>query len=233
MHTTTNKKVNQEQLAALQEFVAKHVEYYDVQCELVDHMANGIEAAWQEDETISFNEAFRNEIKKFGVSGFRRIAEEREIALKKRYNKIIFKHLLSFFKLPRIIGSLLAMYAVFLLFTNYSEVLLGVTNKIIVAAISIMIGLMLFKKYRQQKSGRKFIFKEYIFNYGVSSVFMQIPLNLIIFSPRSVGGYYAVAYSVLFVVLLLYLYIVVVYIPKNADKYLNEVYPAYELMQQA
>ncbi len=63
-------KVNQEQIASLYAFTKKHyVEFYDLQTELVDHLANAIEAQWENNPEIPFEEALQIEFKKFGIFG--------------------------------------------------------------------------------------------------------------------------------------------------------------------
>ena len=61
------KKLTQEQIEQLFVFTKKHlVEHYDVQVELVDHLANAIEAEWEINPNISFTEALQKEYKNFG-----------------------------------------------------------------------------------------------------------------------------------------------------------------------
>lgn len=48
------KKVSAPQIQQLYIFTQKHyVEWYDVQTELVDHLANGIENQWETNQNIS------------------------------------------------------------------------------------------------------------------------------------------------------------------------------------
>ena len=54
-----------------------YVEYYDLQSELVDHLANAIEMQWQENPNRSIDEALHIEFKKFGVFGFMDVVEKR------------------------------------------------------------------------------------------------------------------------------------------------------------
>ncbi len=64
-------KLSKEQIQKLYTFTHQHyVEYYDLQTELVDHLANAIEEQWQENPKLSFDEALQIEFKKFGVFGF-------------------------------------------------------------------------------------------------------------------------------------------------------------------
>ena len=65
-------KISQIQIQNLYTFTRKHyVEYYDLQTELVDHLANDIEAMWKEQPQLSFEEAKTKAFKKFGVFVFR------------------------------------------------------------------------------------------------------------------------------------------------------------------
>lgn len=61
-------KVTNSQIDTLYTFTRQHyVEWYDGQTELVDHLANGIEEQWQENPNLTFDEALKNEFKRFGV----------------------------------------------------------------------------------------------------------------------------------------------------------------------
>tara|TARA_B100000949_G_scaffold96651_2_gene86211 strand:+ start:3582 stop:3746 length:165 start_codon:yes stop_codon:yes gene_type:complete len=52
------QKVNSNQIDRLYRFTREHfVEYYDVQTELVDHLASVIEKQWREDPAIGFENA--------------------------------------------------------------------------------------------------------------------------------------------------------------------------------
>ena len=51
-------KLNKEHISQLYKFTRQHyVEYYDVQTELVDHLANDIEQIWEEQPQLSFQQA--------------------------------------------------------------------------------------------------------------------------------------------------------------------------------
>ncbi len=64
-------KTTQSQISDLYAFTKRHyVEYYDLQTELVDHLANDIEAIREETPSLSFEEARDMSFKKFGICGF-------------------------------------------------------------------------------------------------------------------------------------------------------------------
>jgi hypothetical protein len=79
-------KLTQEQIDQLYIFTRQHyVEYFDVQSELVDHLANAIETEWQENPKLSFDEALNKEFKKFGVFGFEDVVEQKQKQLTRKY----------------------------------------------------------------------------------------------------------------------------------------------------
>ena len=97
-------KLTPEQIDRLYQFTRQHyVEYYDLQTELVDHLANSIEAQWQENSKISFEDALQKEFKKFGVFGFMDVVEKRQATLNRKYNGIIWNHFKAFFTIHKVI----------------------------------------------------------------------------------------------------------------------------------
>ena len=83
-------KLTKDHIENLYQFTQKHyVEWYDLQTELVDHLANSIEEQWKQNPKLSFEDALQLEFKKFGVCGFMDVVEERKIALHKKYKKLV------------------------------------------------------------------------------------------------------------------------------------------------
>ena len=97
-------KLNADQVERLYAFTRQHyVEYFDLQTELVDHLANAIEEQWQQNPKLSFEEALQIEFKKFGVFGFMEVVEKRQVALNKKYNKLVWQLLKNQEVLPLIL----------------------------------------------------------------------------------------------------------------------------------
>ena len=110
-------KLTSQQIDRLYTFTRQHfVEYYDLQTELVDHLANSIESLWEIKPQLSFDDALQTEFKKFGVYGFSDVVEQRQKALGKRYGKLITRYFKEFFKLPRIILTLAAFFITYKIF---------------------------------------------------------------------------------------------------------------------
>ena len=82
-------KVNESQIIELYTFVQNHfVIWYDLQSELVDHLANDIESIWQEQPNLSYEEARDRAFKKFGVFGFMMVVDQRQKSMGKRIEGI-------------------------------------------------------------------------------------------------------------------------------------------------
>ncbi|GLB52875.1 hypothetical protein NBRC110019_19150 [Neptunitalea chrysea] len=228
-----HRVVSKQEIQELFGFTRKHyVAYYDLQTELVDHLANGIEEQWKTNSYISFEDALQVEFKKFGIFGFSDIIEQRQKVLSKRYYKMVGKEMLTFFKVPRIILSLGSMYLIYWLLMHFSygfEFVMGVTVLMAIIALVLMIRN---KKNRTEKK-KKFLLEEIIFNYGGAFAVVHVPFNFlnIYFNRIDDNGvvvfYYALIISITLVLLYVYGFICFFYIPKRAHKYLTQVYPEY------
>ncbi|WP_440120244.1 hypothetical protein [Tenacibaculum sp. Ill] len=87
-------KLTDQHIEQLYRFTRQHfVEHYDVQTELVDHLANDIEQIWEENPTLTFEQARENSFKKFGMFGFMTVVEKKQKQLGKKYRKIIWSYL--------------------------------------------------------------------------------------------------------------------------------------------
>ena len=77
-------KLTKSQIKQLYSFTKEHyVEWYDVQTELVDHLANGIEEQLEQNTNLTFKSALNSEFKKFGVMGFSEVVKQKTNALNK------------------------------------------------------------------------------------------------------------------------------------------------------
>lgn len=229
-------KLTSEQIERLYQFTRQHyVEWYDLQTELVDHLANAIEQKWQENPNIDFEEALQLEFKKFGVFGFMDVVEKRQAALNKRYNKIIWKHFKDFFSIPKIVITLSSIGSLFLILINFKYAELVATSLMFGAIITFWIGLLIHKrnsKKQSKKSDKKWLFKEIIFGYSTFAGLSYLPLQLIInIDFENVGILKALIISSITVFLYLIEYIMLIEIPSKAEKYLEETYPEYKFVE--
>jgi len=88
---------------------AKGVTYYDVQVELVDHIADCIEALQKSNSALPFSDALDLAGKQFGNEEFTAIVKSKKRLIEKRMSRLIEKEFLSFFTIPRILITLLLL----------------------------------------------------------------------------------------------------------------------------
>ena len=224
-------KLSRTQIEKLFIFTRQHyVEYYDLQTELVDHLANAIEEQWQENPKISFEEALQKEFKKFGVFGFMDVVEKRQAAMNKKYNKIVWNHFKTFFKLPQIIGTFLAIGILFLSLKNSSQATLMVS----VFAITIMVSFWVAVSFSVRKKnkiakavGKKWLFNEIIFGYSSIVGLSYLPLQFLVHFENHYSEIMLLIMCVVLVFMVLLEYIILILIPSKAEEYLHQTYPEY------
>lgn len=227
-------KLNEQQIEQLYTFTCQHfVEWYDLQTELVDHLANAIEAEWQQNPKLTFEEALHLEFKKFGVFGFMDVVEKRQAVLNKKYNKLVLNELKNFFSVPKIIVTFSAIAIVFYLLKSFQEGLLIMQIAFILSAVVCFIGLwMLSRKIKRnnEETGKKWLFKDIIFGYGSFTGLINLPIQLAInLDGHNYPELVLMLLSFLLIVLVLLEYIVLVLIPSKAEEYLHATYPEYEI----
>ncbi len=91
----------------------KFVRWYDLQVELVDHLAEKIEAQMVQDPKLSFDRALGNVYAGFGIFGFAQIVREKEEALRKANNKMLWKEIGRQFTWPNLVRSLVIISLIF------------------------------------------------------------------------------------------------------------------------
>lgn len=123
MNATITPKENQKLFAFCEEC---NVKYYDVQIELVDHLASSIEEQWMQHPNRSFNNALKIALKDFTL-GLKHISKEKERALNKKYQQIHWNYLRASFSWPvtlRTFALVLILFSAFRLTPNNQVVLI-------------------------------------------------------------------------------------------------------------
>lgn len=225
------KKVSAEQMEELFAFTRKHyVEYYDLQLELVDHMANAIEERWVTEPTLDFNTLKDQEFKKFGIFGFMEVVEQRQLALTKKYNVLIWGYFKEFFKLPRIVftlGLILLIYKIIeFSILAYSVILVAV---MVIGAYKLIASMYNYRK-KVKQTGKKWLFEEIIMRCGGVPAMVYIPYQVFteVFDTEP-GILFMWVMAVFFVICAIFQYIMFYIIPSKANEHLVATYPEYNL----
>lgn len=229
-------KLTTQQIEHLYTFTRQHyVEWYDLQSELVDHLANAIETQWQENPKCSFDEALTIEFKKFCVFGFIDVVEKRKKYLSKKYYKLVLSNLKLFFSIPTILITVSLILIVFVLLIFFQKYIPLIQIIVAVLMIIFLFGLFInHKKIKQetQLSGKKWLLKDIIFNCGSMGCLINIPFQFVLKHIENLTIWFLFFMSFLIVLLALMEYVVLILIPSKSKEYLIQTYPQYELTTQ-
>lgn len=228
-------KLTSLEIDQLYTFTSQHyVEWYDLQLELVDHLANAIESQWQENPTLTFDEALNAEFKKFGVFGFMSVVEEKQRFLNKKYKKLIWKYYKEFFRLPKIILTIMFMFLIcklLILFDESKNIILG----IIIIFYLFLLGRTFYKEkfttYKNKTNQKKWLFED-ISIQNKNILLFVLPSFLIngfnlFFKESHFTIIQSMVFSVFLVLTALLIYLKIKIIPKKVSEELAKNYPDY------
>ena len=109
----------------------KFVRWYDLQVELVDHLANKIEAEMAADKALSFERALGNVYASFGIFGFAKIVSEKQEALRRANNKLLWQEIGKQFTWPNLIRSLAILGLIFTVIFQFSIPTLAIATLVL------------------------------------------------------------------------------------------------------
>jgi len=226
------KKVTSHQIERLFQFTDQHfVDYYDVQLELVDHLANAIEEQWQENPDKDFETALLEEFKKFGVFGFLEVVEARQVAMQKRYFQLMWKEAKEFLKLPKVV---ILATAFLVSFTLITQITYGVYILIgILLCLVILFSLRFYKnnkeikRLRKQSKQKPYLLETLLNHTGQFGAFLNLPIQLLVLIPKEVeiNIWIGIIYGLLLTGVTLVFYITLFLLPRKRDEILQEAYP--------
>jgi hypothetical protein len=227
-------KLTAQQIDQLYTFTRQHfVEWYDLQSELVDHLANAIEQKWEQNPNRTFDEILNKEFKKFGVFGFMDVVEERQKFLNKKYTRLIWSYYREFFGLPKIILTVA-------LFIGLHTIIQLVANPnifpTIVVSFLLVSGFFTFKKryefkQKAKETGMKWLFEDIMLNRVSLLLFLFPSMIINIFNTfRDKIEFYdwsLILGELAFVLVGLLIFIQINIIPKRVAEDLAKTYPEY------
>ncbi|PQJ68902.1 hypothetical protein [Polaribacter butkevichii] len=146
-------ELSNEQLLQIDNYIFScGIKYCDVRTEIVDHFANILEEKLAKNPTLNFKQEIKNIHRNFSDKGFNKLLKEKTKSVHKKFYKQSFKHLITFFKLPKIIITGVLSYGLFLImnFINDKENFFFWTYTFLLFLI-VRIFYQSFKTKKQQK----------------------------------------------------------------------------------
>lgn len=224
-----NRPITQEENNKLFHFCHQHYVYhYDVQIELVDHLASSIESQWEENSELSFEKALYNTFRKFGITGFSKMKTAKEKALRKKYNRLLWKYMLEFYKLPKIIltlGITGILFSLFQIVENDMWIILPYVTVLSVLLVSYYFLILLKKLKIKTKAGKSFLLLKQLEKTQFTAILAtQLPIHLINISnilktSWANNNYILLMTSLLITTLTVALYGELIFIPKKIKEH--------------
>lgn len=233
-------KLTENQIDELYKFTRQHYVYhYDVQSELVDHLANDIEQIWIENPNLSFDDTRDKSFKKFGIFGFMDVIDAKQKQMNKRYWKIILRFAKEWFTVPKIIITIGVFFVFFMLLQiQYSEYIFLATLLILLTLEMRMIYLV--RKSQKEKDTKKekiFLLESMIGGAkngftGFTFINLFNTIQLTKFNFSELNMYWVLIISVVLTLLCILFYVSSYIIPQKAEELLQETYPEYKLVKK-
>lgn len=230
-------KLTETHIQELYTFTRKHFVYhYDVQTELVDHLANDIENIWQAQPNLSFQDARDTSFKKFGIFGFMNVIEAKQKQMSKRYRKIMWRFFSEWFTMPKVLTTALIFLSIYLFLSiQYSEYILLASLFILVIHDLIFQYKNRKKQQNKEKNQQKIFLLEAIIGdtrntftgYTFINSLNFINITEVSFSGLEVHWLLLISFST--TLLLILFYVTGYLIPQKAEELLIETYPEYKL----
>lgn len=231
-----SKQLSEAQIEHLHEFCQKHyVPYYDVQVELVDHLASAIEGRWENEPNIGFEQALNDIYREFGVGGFSKVRMEKEMHLMKKYQRMLWQYVGQFYKFPKIILTIALSFLVFILFCSTGKDSLIVFIYIaLVIVFELLFYIYIYPKYYSIRkiSKKKFVMANIFRNVHGGFILMPILVfNLFGFLGDNKSFSFPIWLELLASILLVTFTFLIIsfsfYIPKKIREHFKEQFPQF------
>jgi hypothetical protein len=175
-----NRTITPQETNQLFEFCRKHyVPQYDLQVELVDHLATAIEEQWIKNPEISFDTALYGTFKQFGISGFSKIKAQKQKELARKYSRLLWKYFLEFYRWPKIVMTLaltLALFTVLKVVNSIAWVLLPYFAMLVIGGYIYYFFLAPKKLKIETNTKKKFMIIEYMNGIQMGAILLsQLP----------------------------------------------------------
>ena len=226
-----NRKISKEENKQLFKFCNRHsVHQYDLQIELVDHLALAIEEQWKTDSELDFYKALKNTFGKFGITGFNKIKQQKERELRRKYNRLLWKNFIEFYRWPKVVMTFvftIGLFTLFQLTSKPSWIVLTYFLLILIFGVYYYFNFTRNDFNIKLKSGKSFMLINYLKTVQISIiVLVQIPLQSLttynLFEKHSYNHWIMFAISFFMVAFSILLYGQFIFIPKKIKEHFME-----------
>ena len=232
----TERKITPEEIELIYDFCYdRGVSEYEIQSELVDHLASAIEDSWKENRDISFFDNLFGVYRQFGHFGFKKIAKSKKRAFQKQYNQLFLKFLGSFFLLPRIILTFVLSFSLFItirFFDAREPIMFGIQGFSLALYLWYLLIFFPRRVAIKVKKEHKFLFINYIdFLRNLSGLLVTVSINGIklCFEHFKAPNHAWFDFGLSFTIILLFIigYALMFYMPALTNRHFKEQFPQF------
>lgn len=173
------RELTTEQINHLYRYLAdKGIEYFDVQVELVDHIASKIEEQLDLYPEKPTHEVFEQTLKKFNERGFEQVVKEKEKQVARQYRRYGWESFKDFFSWPKIVFTAVLTGVVYVFLSNSSiEVFKAINESVLLICVTLGIGYSITVGFRNVMMPQKLSFTNY---GGVGTGLIIINFNYVV-----------------------------------------------------
>lgn len=234
MSSKENHSLTPQEITYLFDFTRhKRVRYYDLQVELVDHLASAIEEKQAAAPGTSFEQALDEVYRSFGITGFAHVVAAKERAIHRRAIREIgrfFRELLH----PERLWIPLLIVSVFFVLYRFLPLSQLADGWIMVLALVLCLPVYFFSiRYfilSRRQTGRRFLILEMPNSLGIGASFGLFGVfyswTELALSQLSGQIWLPLGLAIFHTLLWLYAYGVTVYLPRRGKEILREQFPA-------
>lgn len=216
----TRTQLTEKQVAKLFDFVkSKFVRFEDLKYELVDHLASSIEDIQEKEPSKTFDTALKETYSRFPITGFTNFVAEKQKALSRYWSKILLRHILAYFKLPKIILLSALNYFIWALFQHLPHAF------VLIPAFLLLFLSFVFSCKRMMKNKKEY--EKHLFLQAYQAVtigslywivFVPVQMasgnvSIVHFMGISLNNYVAIALSILIALTLIISHIILNILP--------------------
>lgn len=173
------KKLSTEQVEYVFNYVAsKDIKWYELQVELTDHIVSRMEEFWAKDPELTFHQVKYYAEQEFGRNGFKAIEKERTLILQKTHKREQWKMIGEYFKFPKIIVSIFAVFLVYkgsFYFENIAHYTIILSGILLGFSVLAIINWYRFKKI----NGKRFLALETAYKMNNNAILLSYSLIML------------------------------------------------------
>lgn len=207
------------QIKSLFEFTENNgVHFYDVQVELVDHLAAKIEADMASDGTLTFPEALNRAFNSFGINGFEDVLQEKKKFVIAQRKKVILDEVKQWFTFQRLTLILTVGLTTYFLWTVFDPLV----RMCIIWAGSLILFIYQFKTMSKNKlTKRILLFEDNAFGY----LFLLVTICPILFGPLIFYSSWHVGIVVNIALVLFVFQVITFNLERRLERQIQTLYP--------